>query len=132
MGSSIRRQKVAQIIHLPHGYALHPQDRICSLHMKEEIRHRELEHVMLRRHVEHLILELEIDGIVPGVRLVDGFAVHLFEQINRVLAALDELLDGGLIVFEGGAVLARQPVDELLARVAGDLDLEGERLHVLV
>ena len=102
--------------------------------MKEEIRHREPRDVVLRRHVKHLIFQLHIDGIILGMRLIDLFAVDLVQHIDRVLAAFDQLLDGGLVVLEDRevrvVVVRQKPFDEFLARVGRDLDLERERLHV--
>lgn len=99
--------------------------------MKEEIRHRELGHIMLRRHVEHLILQLQVDGIVLGMSLIHRLSVNFVQHVDRVLASLDKLLNGGLVVLEDWTLGARQTVDEFLARVAGALDLEGQGFHVL-
>lgn len=98
--------------------------------MEEEIGHRELGDIMLRRHIINLSQQLQVDRVETQVRLIHRLLVHLVQKVNRVLAPLNELLDGGLVIGKGDTGLTSDDVDKLLGRVAGTLDLEGQGLHV--
>lgn len=110
--------------------ALHPQEAVRDAQVEHDVRHGVVEHVVLHAGVDRVVgADLEADGLL--VEAVDLLARDRLEQVDGLLDARGELVEGGLVVLPHLELTARQALDVLLGKVGHDDDLEREGQHVV-
>lgn len=125
------RLGVSQEIHLAERNALLPQNVVSSGDVEEEVGDHPVRDVNSSSELElparhgdgdlHLLLALEIGLLALGVA----------EDLQGTRDAILQLVHRGLVVFHGHPLVAGNTVEHRLCRVAGELDLELQRLHIV-
>lgn len=124
--------RVAQEIRLAKRHTLLPQNVVSSRDVEEEVgdgpvrdvnSSRELERISARNGNSDLDLLLALE--------VGLLALGIAEELEGACDAVLELVHCDLVVFNGHPLVASDAVEHGLGDVAGELDLELQRLHVV-
>jgi len=124
--------RVAQEIGLAKWHTLLPQNVVSSCDVEEEVgdgpvrdvnSSGELERVPARNGNGDLDLLLALE--------IGLLALSAAEDLESTCDAVLQLVHRGLVVFHGHPLVAGDAVEHCLGDVAGELDLELQRLHVV-
>lgn len=129
--SSTPRLRCTQKVGLAERRALLPQNVVGGGDVEVEVGNTPVRDVNRALELElparNLHTDLNVLLALESILLALGVA----EELHSTLDALLELLHGGLVVFDGDPLEAADARKHTLGYVAGELDLELERLHVI-
>lgn len=119
-------------IRLPDRHTLIPQDAVRSRDMEVKVRQRKLSKVINALELDHTPSQGQLCRLV--LRTLKILRLELLQELKRLLDAAVQLVErafgiGVRGILDSGNV---SPGGETLGRVAGDLDLEGKGLHIMV
>jgi hypothetical protein len=121
----------AQEVRLAERHTLLPQDVVGGGDVKEEVGDAPVGNVNRSTELElparHLHSNLKLLLALESVFL----ALGITEQLEGSLDAVLQLCRGGLVVFHDNPLGAGDAMKHALGNVASELDLEGQRKHVL-
>jgi hypothetical protein len=121
----------AQEVRLAKRHTLLPQDIVGGGNVEEEVGDAPVGNVNRSTELElparHLHSNLKLLLALESIFL----ALGITEQLEGSLDAVLQLCSGGLIIFHDNPLSAGDAMKHALGNVAGELDLEGQRKHVL-
>jgi len=119
-----------QEVFLADRNALVTKNIVRSRDMEEEVGNAELDHVVLPVVGDIVGTKLECD--INALLAIISLLVNSVEEVDGLLDALVELLEGGLSVGHADGLDARDSNSSQLGGVAAALDLESKIAHVFV